>query len=91
MRFLVDISGFTQLFTKNDIALITRRSLVRILPPQPFRVFVTDFSFGHSISFTKAYSFLNMYGAGAMPAPFAYAVTGLRRYSTLTPCLVSAL
>ena len=35
MRFFVDISRFSRFFTKDLSSLITRRSLVRILPPQP--------------------------------------------------------
>ena len=31
------------------IGLIIRRSLVQVLPPQPFRVFITDLSDEHSI------------------------------------------
>ena len=58
--------------------------------PVPFRVFITDLGYGHSNFIIHRYIRL-LYGAGATPAPFAYAVTGLRRYSTLTPCRVSAL
>ena len=33
-----------------SLCLITRRSLVQVLLPQPFRVFITDLSYGHSLS-----------------------------------------
>ena len=37
MRLFVDISRFSRFFTKDLSSLITRRSLVQILPPQPKR------------------------------------------------------
>ena len=37
MRLFVDIPRFSRFFTKDLSSLITRRSLVQILPPQPKR------------------------------------------------------
>ena len=41
------VFGFLWIFNKAVRLLITRRSQVQILSPQPYRVDVTDFSYIH--------------------------------------------
>ena len=75
----------------HEFELITRRSEVQVLPPQPYRVFITNLRVGcgHSISFCLHFVSSCMYEQG-LSCSFCYAGNAFGTYSTATPFRVSS-